>query len=46
MIAWPVAHIANIASIAVPVNVALVLAFGSLVWMPVDRGQASRPDLV
>jgi hypothetical protein len=27
-----VAHIGNIAAIAVPVNVALVVAFGSLVW--------------
>jgi hypothetical protein len=32
MIAWPVAHIGNIAAVAVPVNVALVIAFGSLVW--------------
>jgi hypothetical protein len=31
-IAWPVAHIGNIAAIAVPVNVVLVLALGSLVW--------------
>ena len=34
MVAWPVAHIGNIAAIAVPVNVALVLAFGSLLWTP------------
>lgn len=27
---WPVAHIANIAELAVPVNVALVLAFGTV----------------
>jgi hypothetical protein len=32
MIAWPVAHIGNIAALAVPVNVALVVAFGSLIW--------------
>jgi hypothetical protein len=32
MIAWPVAHIGNISAVAVPVNVALVIAFGSLVW--------------
>jgi hypothetical protein len=32
MIAWPIAHIANIAALAVPVNVALVVAFGSLAW--------------
>jgi hypothetical protein len=32
MIAWPIGHIGNIAAVAVPVNVALVLAFGSLAW--------------
>ena len=32
MIAWPVAHIGNIAALAVPVNIALVVAFGSLTW--------------
>ena len=32
IIAWPVAHIGNIAAVAVPVNVALVVAFGSLLW--------------
>jgi hypothetical protein len=32
MIAWPVAHIADVGALAVPVNVALVVAFGSLVW--------------
>jgi hypothetical protein len=31
-IAWPVAHIGNLAALAVAVNVALVIAFGSLVW--------------
>jgi hypothetical protein len=36
MIAWPVAHIGNIAALAVPVNIALVVAFGSLTW---TRGQ-------
>jgi hypothetical protein len=30
--AWPVAHIANIAWLAVMVNVALVVGFGSLAW--------------
>jgi hypothetical protein len=39
MIAWPVAHIGNIAAVAVPVNVALVLAFGSLAW---SRGPNAR----
>lgn len=32
ILAWPVAHIGNISAVAVPVNVALVVAFGSLVW--------------
>jgi hypothetical protein len=32
MIAWPVAHIGNLPAVAVPVNIALVVAFGSLVW--------------
>jgi hypothetical protein len=32
MIAWPVAHIGDIAALAVLVNVALVLALGSLAW--------------
>jgi hypothetical protein len=36
-IAWPIAHIGNIAALAVPVNIALVLAFGSLAW-PTARG--------
>lgn len=31
-IAWPIAHIGNIAALAVPVNVALVVAIGSLAW--------------
>jgi hypothetical protein len=32
MIAWPIAHIGNISAVAVPVNIALVVAFGSLAW--------------
>lgn len=32
MVGWPIAHIGNIAALAVPVNVALVVAFGSLIW--------------
>lgn len=32
VIAWPVAHIANIAALAVAVNVVLVVALGSLLW--------------
>jgi hypothetical protein len=31
-IAWPIAHIGNVAAVAVPVNVVLVVAFGSLAW--------------
>jgi hypothetical protein len=31
-IGWPIAHIGNIAAVAVPVNIALVVVFGSLVW--------------
>ena len=31
-IAWPIAHIGNIAALAVPVNIALVMAFGTLIW--------------
>ncbi len=32
MIAWPVGHIGNLPAVAVPVNVALVVALGSLTW--------------
>lgn len=31
-IAWPIAHIGDIAALAVAVNVALVVGFGSLAW--------------
>lgn len=41
-IAWPVAHIGNIAAVAVPVNVALVVALGSLAWS--DAQPANRSD--
>ena len=34
---WPVAHIGNVATLAVAVNVLLVLGFGSLVWRPPAR---------
>jgi hypothetical protein len=36
-LAWPVAHIGNIAPLAVAVNIALVIALGSLVWAEHDR---------
>ena len=39
-VAWPVAHIGNVAALAVAVNVALVVAFGSLVW---SEAQPSVP---
>lgn len=32
IIGWPIAHIGNIAAAAIPVNIALVVAFGSLAW--------------
>ncbi|MCU1391906.1 MAG: hypothetical protein JWM34_334 [Ilumatobacteraceae bacterium] len=31
-IAWPVAHIGNFGAVAVPVNVALTVAIGSIAW--------------
>lgn len=31
-LAWPAAHIGNLPAIAIPVNIALAVAFGSLVW--------------
>jgi hypothetical protein len=31
-VAWPIAHIGNLAVVAVAVNVVLVVAFGSLAW--------------
>lgn len=37
---WPVAHIGNIGVAAVPVNLALVVAFGSLLWARVPEGGA------
>lgn len=37
-VAWPVAHIADLAVPAVAVNVLLVVAVGSLVWTPPARG--------
>jgi hypothetical protein len=39
MLAWPVAHIGNLPAVAVPVDIALVVAFGSLVWA--QAGKAS-----
>lgn len=32
VVGWPVAHIGNVGPVAVAVNVALVVAFGSLLW--------------
>ena len=42
ILAWPVAHIGNIAAVAVPVNVVLVVAFGSLLWGRRAPGYESR----
>ncbi len=36
IIAWPIAHIGNLPAVAVLVNLALVVAFGSLVWARTD----------
>jgi hypothetical protein len=44
-IAWPIAHIGNIAALAVPVNVALVLGFGGLAWSTA-RTAEHRPAVV
>lgn len=41
IVAWPIAHIGNIAVVAVPVNIALVVGFGSLVWL--RRTASSQP---
>lgn len=32
IIGWPIAHIGNLAVAAIPVNIVLVVAFGSLAW--------------
>lgn len=32
VLVWPIAHIGNIAGLAIPVNLALTVAFGSLAW--------------
>lgn len=42
MITWPVAHIGNIAALAVAVNIALVVALGSLIWSR-EKGQHTDP---
>lgn len=38
ILAWPIAHIGNIATVAVPANIALVVALGTLAW------SRSRPE--
>jgi hypothetical protein len=43
MLAWPVAHIGNIPALALPVNVALVVAFGSLAWARTDEAPRAKP---
>jgi hypothetical protein len=42
-IAWPIAHIGNIAVLAVAVNAALVIAFGSVAWARLDRVATGTP---
>lgn len=47
VLGWPVAHIGDIAAVAIPVNVALVIALGTLAWgstgiQPTDRSTNSR----
>ncbi|HCB06826.1 MAG TPA: hypothetical protein DEQ43_21720 [Nocardioides bacterium] len=39
---WPVAHIANVETLAVAVNVLLVLGFGSLAWRTPTPGSMSQ----
>lgn len=39
---WPIAHIGNISAAAIPVNVALVVAFGSLLRAESRRGVRAR----
>jgi hypothetical protein len=40
-LAWPIAHIGNIAWLAVAVNIALVVGFGSLAWAHFPYSRAS-----
>lgn len=46
ILAWPVAHIGNLPAVAVPVNVALVIAFGSLAWARTPAPDAVWRDAV
>ena len=41
-LAWPVAHIGNLAPLAVAANVALVLGLGSLLWRAPTAGEWRR----
>lgn len=43
MIGWPIAHVGNIAAVAVPVNIALVVSFGSLAWAREQPGGGPDP---
>lgn len=40
-LAWPVAHIGNLGTLAVATGVALLVGFGSLVWEPAQPRQAA-----
>lgn len=44
LVVWPIAHIGNIAGLAVPANVALVVALGSIAWSPSPGGSSARAD--
>ena len=44
ILAWPVAHIGNLPVVAVPLNIALVVAFGSLVWARADSSSSAGRD--
>ena len=47
---WPVAHIGNVAAVAVPVNLALAVAFGTVAWKRARHGGplgiAERPTRI
>ena len=44
LVVWPIAHIGNIAALAVPANVALVVALGSIAWSPSLGQPSARAD--
>ncbi len=44
IVLWPVAHIGNVAWMAVPANLLLVVGLGSLAWAPGTTVDAARGD--